>query len=524
MTERLKSYVCGEWVAGNDPSALVNPATEEILAEAGSGGISFKACLEYARDKGNPILRRMTFSQRGELLHRIAKAMHAKREELIELSILNGGNTRSDAKFDIDGATGVLAYYAALSKTLGDKTFLTDKAPEQLGRNPRFVGRHIQTPFTGAAVFINAFNFPAWGFAEKAAVAILAGMPVVSKPATATSLLAYRITQIIVEADILPPGALSFIAGGVGDLLDHLTCQDVLLFTGSSKTALTIRAKQSVIERSVRHNIEADSLNSSILGPDVRSGSATYDLFIMETAKEMTQKAGQKCTATRRIFVPESFVDTVRDDLVSEIKRVKVGNPALKDVQMGPLATRGQLDDVRAGVERLKACAKACLSADRAALGDGGRGTLVGVPDGKGFFIQPALFVATDPEHPVLHGEEIFGPVQTLIPYSGKSEDAVRLSNLGGGGLVASVYSDNADFVNAVVAGIAPFNGRIYIGSEKMAEHSTGPGAVLPQLKHGGPGRAGGGEELGGLLGLSFYIQRTALQGAAAQVAQTTGA
>ncbi|MCZ6688160.1 MAG: 3,4-dehydroadipyl-CoA semialdehyde dehydrogenase [Planctomycetota bacterium] len=507
MARRLASYVCGEWVEGKGSFVpLHNPTTEEFLAETSTEGVDFRACLEYARTRGNPSLRSLTFAQRGVLVGKLAKAIHEQREELIEISIASGGNTRGDAKFDIDGGTNTLAYYAKLGEKIGDRTFLLDGEPEQLSRNPRFVGRHIQTTLLGAAVHINAFNFPAWGFAEKAAVAILAGMPVISKPATSTSVLAHRIMEIVVEAGILPDGALQFICGGTGDLLDHLTCQDTLSFTGSGSTAELLRAGKAVIQNSVRANIEADSLNAAVLAPDVERESKTYDLFLIEVQREMTQKAGQKCTAVRRILVPEGMVEQVQEDLIQQIRTVKVGNPALKAVRMGPLATKRQQEDVTEGIERLRGVAEAIH-------GDGSRGDLVEVPDGVGYFVGPTLFRASQSDAPEIHGHEVFGPVQTILPYSGKPEDATRLVNLGAGGLVASLYTDKVDFAEPFVFGSAPFHGRLHIGSGKIADHSLGSGAVLPQMLHGGPGRAGGGEELAGLRGLSFYLQRTAVQG-----------
>jgi len=506
--QRLKSYVGGRWLEGGGATTpLFNPTTEEVLAEAGTGGVDFQGALEYARGRGNPAMRSLTFAQRGELIGKVANALHARREELIEISVASGGNTRGDAKFDIDGAIGTLAHYAEVGKKLGDRRTLIDGAQEPLGRNPRFAGQHLLTPFSGAAVHINAFNFPAWGFGEKAAVAWLAGMPVVTKPATSTALVAHRVAQIVVESTALPEGAFTFLCGGIGDLLRHLTCQDVVAFTGSSQTARSLRVHETLARHAVRFNVEADSLNAAVLGPDVDRDSKTYDMFLLEVTREMTQKAGQKCTAVRRIFAPEAAVGRVKEDLIAQIKAVRVGNPATKEVRMGPLATKQQLADVRAGVERLKRAAEATL-------GDGGRGaTLVDVPDGKGYFMAPVLFFSSNAAAPEVHDQEVFGPVQTLMPYSGRAEEAARWVNLGGGSLVASVYTDDKDFAQELVARIAPFHGRVYLGCDKIADATLGSGAVMPQMLHGGPGRAGGGQELGGLRGLEFYLQRTAVQG-----------
>lgn len=503
----LKSYVAGRWAEGSGlRTRLFNPTTEEVVAETGTGGIDFAAALRFAREKGNPALRALTFAQRGEMLQKIVAALHERREELIEISVVNGGNTRGDAKFDIDGGISTIAYYAELGRKLGDRRWLLDGEQEALGRGPRFAGQHIRVPLTGAAVHINAFNFPAWGFAEKAAVALLAGMPVVTKPATSTAWLAHRVVEIVVESGALPEGALTFLCGGVGDLLDRLTCQDVLSFTGSSATAQALRVREAVVRNSVRCNVEADSLNAAVLGPDVDRDSKTYDLFLLEVVREMTQKAGQKCTAVRRIFVPAGAMEQVKEDLIAQIRAVKVGNPANKEVRMGPLATRQQLDDVRAGIERLKRRAEAIL-------GGGGRGDLIDVPEGKGYFVAPTLFVSSDARAAQIHDHEVFGPVQTLMPYSGTAAEAAELLNLGAGGLVASAYTDDREFAQELVTRIAPYHGRIHLGCDKIADASLGSGAVLPQMMHGGPGRAGGGEELGGLRGLSFYLQRTAVQG-----------
>jgi len=352
-------------------------------------------------------------------------------------------------------------------------------------------------------VHINAFNFPAWGLLEKAAVAILAGVPVVTKPATSTALVAWKVMQIIDEAKVLPAGVLSMVTGPAGDLLDHVRTGDAVAFTGSSGVGEQIRAS---VGGRARVNVEADSLNAAILGPDVESDSETYALFLRECARELTQKAGQKCTATRRIFVPAAVIDQVSEDLSEEVGAVKVGNPELREVRMGPLASHRQLEDVQAGIAKL---AQSC----QFVRGDGQRGALVDVAEGKGCFMAPVLLRAPSHTTAAVHSDEVFGPVATLLPYSGAAQ-AVEGVVLGRGGLVASVYTDDKDFAAEVLMGIAPWSGRVTFGSARVAEHSPGPGMVMPQLVHGGPGRAGGGEELGGLRGLSFYSQRTAVQGA----------
>jgi oxepin-CoA hydrolase/3-oxo-5,6-dehydrosuberyl-CoA semialdehyde dehydrogenase len=506
--ETLQSYVAGAWVTGSGKkSILVNPATENALAETSTEGVDFGKAVAFARAEGGPALRALTFAQRGELLRGLSRVIHEKREALIEVAIKNAGNTRGDAKFDIDGASGTLAAYADLGKELGDARFLIDGDGIQLGRSPRFVGQHVSVPRNGVAVHVNAFNFPAWGLAEKAACALLGGMPVISKPATSTALLAWEIMKLVVDAKLLPPGALSFVAGSPGDLLTHLGGQDVLAFTGSSDTGTMIRLMPNIAGSSVRVNVEADSLNGAVLGPDAQPGSDTYNMFLRDVARDITQKAGQKCTAIRRVFVPKALLGQVRDDLVDRLRDAKVGDPALDGVTVGPLATAQQLRDVRAGLERL---------ARESTVAVGGLGAFekVGVVEGKGFFVQPTLFVNEHPEAAKeVHAHEVFGPAATVLPYASAAQ-VIGDVQKGGGGLVCSVYSDDRAFVAEMVFGIAPFHGRIMLGSEKIADQAPGPGTVLPQMIHGGPGRAGGGEELGGVRGLAFYSQRVALQGA----------
>jgi oxepin-CoA hydrolase/3-oxo-5,6-dehydrosuberyl-CoA semialdehyde dehydrogenase len=504
----LKSYLSGSWQVGSGrTSTLHNPTTGDVVANACTEGLDFAAALAYAREVGGPSLRAMTFAERGAMLMTMSKAIHAYRDELLAMATEACGNTRGDAKFDVDGATGTLAYYSKLGAKLGDARWIVDGDSKQLAANPRYIGQHVKVSRQGVAVHINAFNFPAWGFGEKAAVALLAGMPVVVKPATSTALLTERMFQILVEAKVCPEGVLNLVAGSPGDLVDHLGPQDVLAFTGSADTGAWIRSRPAIVEAGVRVNVEADSLNAAVLGPDVERESPCYDLFVRECARDMTQKAGQKCTAIRRIFVPEDRVDEIAEDLVEEIKRTRVGNPALSEVRMGPLGTQQQYDDVRAGIAKLAEAAEFVY-------GDGGRGSLVGVEGESGYFVGPTLLKAKDIDSAaIVHELEVFGPVQTLVPYSGEASEAIRGVSLGAGGLVSSVYSDDKKFVADMLFGVAPFHGRLHFGHSKVAEHSPGPGTVMPQMVHGGPGRAGSGEELGGLRGLDFYFQRCAVQG-----------
>ena len=498
----LRSYVGGQWVAGTGAAqTLLNPTTEEPLARASSEGVDLKAALHYARSAGGPALRAMTFAERGAALKAIADAIQTEREPLLEAAIANGGNTRSDAKFDVDGAIATLLAYSEIASTLGSSRFLADGEGIQLGRSARFHGQHISVPRHGVAVHINAFNFPAWGFAEKAAVALFAGMPVLSKPATSSALVAQRIVQLIVEGKLLPDGALSLLVGGARDLVSHLNGQDVLAFTGSGETGAQIRSSPNVIRQAVRVNVEADSLNAAVLGPDVEPRSDMYELFLKDVVREMTQKAGQKCTAIRRVIIPYAVAASVREDLIELLGPIRVGDPKFEDTRMGPLASREQLADVREGVQRL-----------------GGKHAFGGVgPIGsKGFFISPIL--VEDPGEAV-HEREVFGPVAALVRYKDNPGEVVTRSN---GGLVSSVYSDDQEFIERMVGEIAPYHGRLFLGHPKI-ELSPGPGTVLPQLVHGGPGRAGGGEELGGARGLAFYMQRVALEGSRPVIAKILG-
>jgi 3,4-dehydroadipyl-CoA semialdehyde dehydrogenase len=503
----LESFVQGRWQAGSGKAAtLVNPATEEPIGTATTAGVDLRGALAYARDAGGPALREMTFAERGEMLKKASKALHEVRDSLIEASIQNAGTTRSDAKFDIDGATGTLAYYAGLGAKLGAARFVVEGTGEQLTRSPRFWGTHVRVPRRGVAVHVNAFNFPAWGLAEKAAVALLAGVPVVSKPATSTALTAYRIMQRLVETKVFPDGALQLVCGSTGDMLEHLGPQDVLAFTGSGQTGTLLRSLRNVVERSVRVNVEADSLNASVLCPDAEPGSDTWQMFVRDVVREITQKTGQKCTATRRIFVPADRIDDIQAELAERLAELKVGDPALDEVRMGPLATAQQLADVRAGLARLiESGAKPVHESKGLAP--------IGVPAGTGFFFGPTLLRADAPhDASAVHEHEVFGPSATLMPYR-DAEDAVALVARGEGGLVASVYGDDKDTLRTILLGLAPWHGRVLLGSAKVADQAIAPGLVLPSCVHGGPGRAGGGEELGAERGLDFYLQRVAFQG-----------
>ena len=518
--ETLRSYVCGRWhEADRGFSALVNPSTEEEIARAGSDGVDFGAVLEHARGRGGPALRALTFAQRGELLKGMAKALRAQRDELLALSRSNNGATTPDGSFDVDGGGGTLAYYAALCRGLGERTVLAEGEGAQLARTEGFWAQHVLVPRRGVAVCINAFNFPVWGFAEKAACALAAGVPVVVKPATATALVAARAVEAVIAAGVLPEGALQMIAGGTGDLLDRLGPQDVLAFTGSASTALTLRRRTQLGAAATRFNVEADSLNAAVLGPDVAAaaGDPTFDLFLRDVVREMTQKTGQKCTAVRRVLVPAERLGAVRDALAERLGAVVTGNPEDPEVTMGPLASAAQLADAEEGVAALAASARIVLGG---ACCDG-RG---GEP-GRGYFFSPTLLEAADGgAGGAVHEREVFGPVATLLPYDGSAEGAAAVVALGGGTLVTSAYGDDPRWLGAFLAAAGPTTGRLYVGSRAAAGEAPGSGVALPQALHGGPGRAGGGEELGGLRGVTLYMQRLALQGSRPLVEELAGA
>ncbi len=515
--ETLRSYVRGDWHEASEGfRSLVDPSTGEEIARASSAGVDFAAVLAWARESGGPALRALSFAQRADLLKAMARALRDHRDELLELSRVNSGTTRPDGSFDVDGATGTLAYYAGLGKRLGDRHRLVEDEGVQLARTEELWGRHVLVPRRGVAVHVNAFNFPAWGFAEKAACSLLAGLPMITKPATATAMVAHRAVAIVLAAGVLPEGALQLVCGGTGDLLDLLGPQDVFAFTGSADTAEALRDRDNLRRANTRINVEADSLNAAVLAPgDV--ADATLALFFTDVVREMTQKTGQKCTAVRRIVVPHEAIDRVQAELARRLGEVVTGNPADEAVTMGPLATAQQLEDTERGVAELAREA-------RIVAGTGERVDGVGSPPGRGFFFAPTLLRAgSGASGSAIHRREVFGPVATLVPYGGAPEEAAEIVARAEGTLVTSVYGDDPDWLAAFVAGAGAYTGRIYVGSEGSAGAAPGSGIALPQSLHGGPGRAGGGEELGGLVGVRFYLQRVALQGARAVVDRLAG-
>lgn len=506
MTVTLESYVRGRWHAGTgEPRLLHNATTEEPMAACNTDGIDFQGVLAHAREVGGPALRAKSFAERGAMLKALSGVVHDHRDELLDLSIANAGTTRKDGKFDVDGASGTLAAYAHLARELGERPFLADGEGIQLGRTARFWGQHIHVPRHGAALHINAFNFPAWNMMEKAACALLAGVPVIEKPGTPTAMVAWRLAQIVVASGVLPEGAYQFIAGSTGDLLDHLGPQDVMAFTGSSGTAARLRANPNLIRQGVRVNIEADSLNAAVLAPDPDAGGETYGLFLSNVVLDMQQKTGQKCTAVRRVLVPADRLEEVRSDLEEMLGEIVTGDPSDPATTMGPLASASQLRDVREGIERFAKAGRVACGGPQPVRE-------------RGWFVHPTLFVAERGDADVFHQHEVFGPVAVLLPYSGSAAEAAALVERGEGSLVGSLYSNDGAWVEEAVLAMAPWHGRLWVGSDKMAGQSVPPGTVLPAMVHGGPGRAGGGEELGGLRGLAFYMQRTALQGFKGQI------
>ncbi len=513
--ERLQSYLSGQWVSGNgSQTPLFNPVDGTVVAETSTEGLDLAAAFQHARTVGLPTLQALTFAERGAILAAMSKAVHGARERLIDMGRVNAGNTRKDAKFDIDGASGTLMHYAKLGASLGDTKVLLDGDAIQIG-GARMQGQHILTGRPGVAVHINAFNFPAWGLAEKAACAILAGMPVISKPATSTALMTYGMVKAITDAGVVPDGVLSLVCGSARDLLDHVEWSDVIAFTGGEETAERIRNHPRVLKVNPAVNLEADSLNAMVLLPGLKE--VTYDAFIRDVHLEMTQKAGQKCTAVRRIFVPESMLDEVMEDLDERLSRTVVGDPSQAGVHMGPLATEAQAKSARDGIARL-------LEECSIVHGDPNGAPLEGIEEGTGCFITPLLLRVNDAEAcTAVHELEVFGPVATLIPYDDSVESACAGVRQGAGCLVSAIYGDDKALLSDAIIGLSGWNGRLVITDAKVAEQSYAPGMVLPHLMHGGPGRAGGGEELGGVRGMALYQQRTALQGNGPLIARLVG-
>jgi oxepin-CoA hydrolase/3-oxo-5,6-dehydrosuberyl-CoA semialdehyde dehydrogenase len=512
----LGSYVQGGWVApANEGTPVRDAVTGEQIATVSSDGVDMAGTLAYGRTTGGPALRELDFHQRAAILKALGGYLKEHRDALYEVSLRTGA-TLGDSKFDVDGGFGVLLSYASKGRReLPADTIIVEGTVEQLGRGGQFVGQHVLTPLRGVAVQVNAFNFPVWGPLEKFAPAFLAGVPTVIKPATTTAFLTHRLVELIVESGLLPEGALQLVCGGVGDLLDHLTEQDLLSFTGSAATAQRLRTHPTVVGRAVRFNAEADSLNCSVLGPEATPETPEFELYVKQLVSEMTVKAGQKCTAIRRALVPESLVDAVAEAAAARLAKVTIGNPADESVRMGALASIEQREEVRRSL-------KALLSVGNAVFGDPEHVDVVGADAERGAFISPVLVKAENADRAEPHEVEAFGPVSTLIGYRDAAH-AIELAVRGLGSLVGSIVTNDPAFAREVVLGVAPWHGRLLVLDRDDAPESTGHGSPLPMLVHGGPGRAGGGEEMGGLRGVAHHMQRTAVQASPKVLGAVTG-
>jgi len=512
-TPQLLNYERDRWIAGDGNLAEIPSAIDGApVAMTGSSGIDFGGMLRHAREVGGPALRKLTFHARARMIKALGLAIMARKEELYELNYQTGA-TRKDGWIDIEGGAGTLFSFSSKGRReLPDAHVLLDGQLEGLSKQGTFVGQHIYTPLQGAAVHINAFNFPVWGMLEKLAPTLLAGVPAIVKPASATAYLTEAAFKVMIDADILPPGAIQLIVGGVGDLFDHLSCQDIVSFTGSAHTAMKLQTHPVIARESVRFVAERDSLNASLLGPDAAPGTPEFDLFIKEVATEMTVKAGQKCTAIRRAMAPPQYLDAVEGALGERLAKTKVGDPRAEDTRMGALVSVSQRDDVRARIAELEAAGARIVAGDPNAES----------PVKGGAFLPPVLLRADDPwGTDAVHDCEPFGPVSTIMPYKDIG-DAIGLANRGRGSLVLSLFTHSGEAAREFVQGAAAYHGRMLVIDRTNAAESTGHGSPLPVLVHGGPGRAGGSEEMGGVRGVKHYMQRTAIQSSPAMIAAIT--
>ncbi|NCF24612.1 MAG: phenylacetic acid degradation bifunctional protein PaaZ [Gammaproteobacteria bacterium] len=504
---KLGNLAQDRWIEGDGTGkALSNAVTGEPIANITSDGLDFRAMLGHARKVGGANLRKMTFHERGDMLKALAQYLMEQKKQFYALSTATGA-TRADSWIDIDGGISTLFVFSSKARREmpNDHVYL-DGPPEQLSRNGTFIGQHIYTSKLGAAVHINAFNFPVWGMLEKLAPTLAAGVPAIVKPASSTAYLTELVVRRIIESGILPAGSLQLICGGVGDLFDHLNCQDTIAFTGSKTTAEKLQQHPRVVSESVAFTAETDSLNASILGPDAVPGTPEFDLYIKEVVREMTSKAGQKCTAIRRIIAPSSIAAELVEALSTALGQVSVGNPANREVGMGALASLGQRDEVRARVGDLAAEADIVY-------GGSDKFEVVDADASKGAFFMPTLLHCQKPmRSSAVHSVEAFGPVSTVLPYD-TPDEAIELARMGEGSLAGSIITNDDAFAREVVLGTAAYHGRMLVINRHCADESTGHGSPLPHLVHGGPGRAGGGEEMGGVRGIKHYMQRTAIQG-----------
>ncbi|MET0393103.1 MAG: phenylacetic acid degradation bifunctional protein PaaZ [Chitinophagaceae bacterium] len=513
--EKLQNYITGNWITGDgDGQTLYHAVTGEPIASATTKGLDFKAIVDYARQTGNPALRKMSFHERGNMLKALALHLRNYLDPFYRISYQTGA-TRADSWIDIEGGIGNLFANASLRRKFPDETFCLDGESHSFGKANTFMGTHILVPKEGVAIHINAFNFPVWGMLEKIAVNLLAGMPAIVKPATITSFLTEAVVKEIIASGILPEGALQLVCGSAGDLLDHVGSQDVVTFTGSASTGLQLKSHPRILAESVPFNMEADSLNCIVLGEDVEPGMPEWDLFVKEIRKEMTAKAGQKCTAIRRIFVPAGKMEDTWKAIATSLSQTTIGNPLHEKVKMGSLAGQGQREEVRNQVKKI-------LASSQVLYGSLDSVEVVDADAEKGAFLSPLLllnerpFASTEP-----HEVEAFGPVSTIMPYKGLDE-AIELSKKGKGSLCSSIVTASGKTARSYVLGAATHHGRILVLNAECAKESTGHGSPLPLLVHGGPGRAGGGEEMGGVRGVKHYMQRVALQGSPTMITEVT--
>lgn len=515
-TSQLQSYIAGRWVGAQPAQALRSAIDNQVIAHTHEESIDFAEALDHARNVGLPAMLGMDFQQRAAALKALAKYLGERKEEMYELSVHTGA-TRTDGWVDIEGGTGTLFAYASMAKELPKTGNLWHEGAQMpLGKTGAFAGTHVLVPRGGVAVHINAFNFPVWGLLEKFAPTFLAGMPSIGKPATATSFLTEKLVRLINDSGILPEGALQLVIGGTGDLLDRLDVSDVVTFTGSADTAAKLRVSPNLVKHSIPFNAEADSLNCAVLAPDVTPDDEEFDLFVKEVAREMTQKAGQKCTAIRRAIVPAQHADAVAAKLKERLAKTTVGDPRLENVRMGALASKSQQQDVADRVSILR-------QGSEVVYGGGEGFEPVGEGVENGAFFQPTLLLARDPHNHAAHDVEAFGPVSTLMSYSGGIEEAIGLAAKGKGSLAGTLVTKSAEVAAKAIPQMAMLHGRLQVLDRTAAPESTGHGSALPFLKHGGPGRAGGGEELGGLRAVKHMMQRAALQGSPAILAAITG-
>lgn len=513
---QLKNYAMGQWVAGADKGQeLFNAITGDVIATASSKGLDFEKMCDYARTVGGPKLRKMTFQERGLMLKALALHLLSKKDEFYKISWATGA-TKIDSWVDIEGGIGNLFSYASLRRQFPNETFCYEGDVARLSKNNTFIGHHICVPKEGVAIHINAFNFPVWGMLEKVAVNWLAGVPAIVKPATLTSYLTEAVVQEIIASGIVPEGALQLICGSANGILDHVINQDVVTFTGSASTGKMLKSHPRLLEESVHFNMEADSLNCCVLGTDVTPSMPEFDLFIKEVAREITTKAGQKCTAVRRVIVPENMIEDVQIALGKRLAQNVIGDPNVEGVRMGSLAGQSQLKEVKEKVEILSKTQKIII-------GSFENFEVKGADKNKGAFMPPIVFLNDQPfVNTDCHNIEAFGPVSTIMPYK-TIDEAIQLSKLGKGSLVSSIVTANDSIARQFVIGAACMHGRILVLNNECAKESTGHGSPMPMLVHGGPGRAGGGEEMGGKRGVFHYLQRTAIQGSPTTITAITG-